>query len=185
LTDQLVVLTGQSDTSACLLRLLLEEFMQVHPRYLRAEIYASTTLAQEPAAVLAIGDEALRLSNAEICPYPIQIDLGERWNQETGLPFVFAVCAVREDFLHKNRTTVRTIQQTLVACRDQGLLRIPEICRRAAPRIPMSHAACCRYFQSVEYDLNAGKQAALERFFTLLSKRGEANAASLPLKIFS
>lgn len=185
LTDHLVVLTGQSDTSACLLRILLEEFIQVRPRYLRAEIHAPATLAQQPAAVLAIGDEALRLSHIEPCPYPIQIDLGECWQQATGLPFVFAVCAVREDFLRNNTATVRAIHQTLLACRDQGLARLPEICRHVAPRIPMTHAACCRYFQSIEYDLNPCKQAALERFFRLLCQRAEADQAALPLKIFS
>jgi chorismate dehydratase len=185
LGDQLVVLTGQSDTSVFLLRLLLEEFMQVHPRYLRADIFAPTTASQQPAAVLAIGDEALRLSTATSCPYPIQMDLGERWHQETGLPFVFAVCAVREDFLRNNREEVRAIQQTLIACRDQGLTRLPKICQRVASRIPMSPAACFRYFQSIEYDLQPNKQAALEQFFTLLNRRGEADQAALPLKIFS
>jgi hypothetical protein len=36
----------------------------------------------------------------------------------------------------------------------------------------------------MEYDLGPTKQAALEKFFTLLIDRGEAERAALPLKIF-
>jgi chorismate dehydratase len=185
LDGQLVLLTGQSDTSVCLLRLILEEFIKVRPRYVRGEIFAPPALTEEPAALLAIGDEALRLNAAPDPRYPVQIDLGEYWHQQTGLPFVFAVCAVREDFLQGNTEVAREIQQTLISCREQGLARLPEICTKAAARIPlMTAAACLRYFQSIEYDLSPIKQEALARFFALLIQRGEASPAALPLKLF-
>jgi chorismate dehydratase len=186
LDGRLVLLTGQSDTSVCLLRLMLEEFIQVRPRYVRGEIFAQDATAEEPAALLAIGDEALRLNAAPDPRYPVQLDLGECWHQQTGLPFVFAVCAVREDFLQAEAGEARAIHQTLLACRAQGLARLPEICAKAAPRIPgMTAAACLRYFQSIEYDLGPSKQEALTAFFSLLIRRGEAATAALPLKIFS
>jgi chorismate dehydratase len=185
LDGTLVLLTGQSDTSVCLLRLILEEFIKVRPRYVRGEIFAPPALAEEPAALLAIGDEALRLNAAPDPRYPVQIDLGEYWHQQTGLPFVFAVCAVREDFLQSNTEVAREIQQTLISCREQGLARLPEICTKAAARIPlMTTAACLHYFQSIEYDLSPIKQEALARFFALLIQRGEASPAALPLKLF-
>lgn len=183
LGGQLVLLTGQSDTSVCLLRIILEEFYQVRPHYERGEVFAPRLPeAAPPAAVLAIGDEALRLSGG---PWPVQIDLGECWHQQTGLPFVFAVFAVREDFLRSHAEEARAVRETLLDCRRQGLARLPEICRRAAPRIPMSEEACRRYFQSLEYDLGPAKQQALEQFISLLARRGEADPAALPLKLFA
>jgi chorismate dehydratase len=186
LGGQLVLLTGQSDTSACLLRIILEEFLHVRPQYVRGEIFAPRQHdAAAPAAVLAIGDEALRLNDDPARPWPLRFDLGECWHQQTGLPFVFAVFAVREDFLRDHAEEARAIRETLLDCRSQGLARLPEICHRAAPRIPMSEAACRRYFQSIEYDLSPAKQQALERFISLLARRGEADQAALPLKIFA
>ncbi|CAK8721248.1 Chorismate dehydratase [Candidatus Electronema halotolerans] len=186
LDSQLVLLTGQSDTSAALLRIILEEFIKVRPKYLRGKIFAQRGLDCAPAAVLAIGDEALRLHADPQCLYPIQIDLGEFWHQQTGMPFVFAVCAVREEFLQTNPAAARAIQQQLRSCRAQGLSRLPEICAKAALRIPgMTAAACHRYLQSIEYDLSPAKQQALSQFFTLLIQRGEADPAALPLKLFS
>jgi chorismate dehydratase len=186
LDSQLVLLTGQSDTSAALLRLILEEFIHVRPTYLRGEIFSRNGLDCAPAAVLAIGDEALRLHADPQRPYPIQIDLGEFWHQQTGMPFVFAVCAAREEFLQAAPAAAFAIQQRLLSCRAQGLSRLPEICVKAAPRIPgMTAAACHRYLQSIEYDLGPAKQEALIQFFTLLVQRGEADPAALPLKLFS
>ncbi len=186
LDSQLVLLTGQSDTSAALLRLILEEFIKVRPKYLRGEIFSGSRLNCAPAAVLAIGDEALRLNADPQQPYPIQIDLGEFWHQQTGMPFVFAVCAVREDFLQTAPAAAHAIHQRLLSCRNQGLSRLPEICAKAAPRIPgMTTTACHRYLQSIEYDLGPAKQQALTQFFNLLIQRGEADPAALPLKFFS
>ncbi len=185
LGGQPVLLTGQSDTSACLLRIILEEFHGIRPLYARGEIFAPRPPGTEPpAAVLAIGDQALRLSGDEARPWPLRFDLGECWHQQTGLPFVFAVFAVREDFLRDHDDEARAVRETLLDCRRQGLARLPDIIRRAAPRIPMSEEACCRYFQSLEYDLGPAKQQALEQFISLLVKRGEADPAALPLKLF-
>jgi len=182
LDDKLVLMTGQSDTSVCLVRIILEEFLGVSPRYITGEIFAPREPDSEPAAILAIGDEALRLKVEN--KYPVQMDLAEFWNRKTGLPFVFAVCAVREDFLSSAPQTAREIRRAFLDCRRQGLEQLPEICDRVARRIPMDCEACSLYLRAMEYDLGPAKQKALEKFFTLLIQRGEAAKAALPLKIF-
>jgi len=183
LAGQPVLMTGQSDTSVSLLKIVLEEFVGVQPAFFRGEVFAERALDTEPAAVLAIGDEALRLRVEQ--RYPVQLDLAEAWHRETGLPFVFAVCAVREKYLKRHAGEVRKIHQTLLTCRARGLARLPEICERVARRIPMDCVACSSYLHAMEYDLQYIKQEALKEFFTLLIRRGEVDARSLPLKIFS
>ena len=183
LDDKLVLMTGQSDTSVCLLRIILEEFLGVKPRYITGEVFGPRQPGSEPTAVLAIGDEALRLKVEN--KYPIQMDLAEFWNRKTGLPFVFAVCAVREDFLQTESATAREIRLTFLECRRQGLEQLPEICDRVARRIPMDCEACSLYLRAMEYDLGPAKQKALEKFFTLLIQRGEAKKTALPLKFFA
>nr|WP_321467963.1 menaquinone biosynthesis protein [uncultured Desulfobulbus sp.] len=183
LDDKLVILTGQSDTSIRLVKIILEEFYRVRPRYEIGEVYASQRSKEQASAVLAIGDDALRLNVEK--RYPVQLDLGETWHASTGLPFVFSVCAVREAFLKKQSQTARQVRQALVDCREEGALRMGEICDRVARRIPMDCEACSSYLMGIQHDLMPIKIQALERFFQYLMDRGEAPAGVLPLKIFS
>ena len=187
LDGQPVLMTGQSDTSVCLLKLVLEEFIGVRPEYFRGDIFSEISSdfgkKPHPVAVLAIGDEALRLRFEN--RYPVRLDLAEAWHDQTGLPFVFAVCAVREKYLRDHGEEVRKIHQTLLTCRARVLARLPEICERVARGIPMDCAACSSYLHAMEYDLQYSKQEALTKFFQLLIERKEADARCLPLKVFS
>ncbi len=183
LDGKLVMLTGQSDTSIRLLQIILEEFYRVQPRYEIGEVYASEDAQKRASAVLAIGDDALRLNVEQ--RYPVQLDLGETWHKATGLPFVFSVCAVREALIAQQPEAARQVRQALVDCRDQGGQRMGEICDRVARRIPMDCETCSRYLMGIQHDLTPIKVQALERFFQYLMDRGEAPAGVLPLKIFS
>ncbi len=183
LDKKLVLLTGQSDTSVCLVKIILEEFYQVQPEYTVGDVFGSGRDDQEIGAVLAIGDEALRLRSAQ--KYPLQLDLAEIWNTETRLPFVFAVCAVREEFLSASAEVAQEIRRVFLDCRLEGAVRLREISKRVAARIPMDADACYRYLKAMEYDLDAAKLKGLEKFFNYLILRGDAAANALPLKIFS
>ena len=182
LTGRLVLLTGQSDTSIRLVRIILEEFFHVRPEYVVGDISGRREPDKKIDAVLAIGDEALRIKLEN--RYPVQIDLAGLWHQTTGLPFVFSICAIREDFVRSEPETALAIRDALLRCRAAGLEQLAGICDRVAKRIPMDPAACCRYLQGIEYDLGPTKQQALEKFFTYLINRNEADEQALPLKIF-
>jgi chorismate dehydratase len=182
LDGRLVLLSGQSDTAVRLIKIILEEFYRVNPRYSVGEVYGPSGWAEGVSGVLAIGDDALRLKAEG--RYPVQLDLGEIWHRVTGLPFVFSVCAAREAFLAEQPDTARAIRQTLVDCREQGILRMAEICGKVARRIPMDCDACSHYLMGIEHDLSPMKILALQRFFQYLIDRGEAPAETLPLKIF-
>ena len=172
-----VRLSSQSQTSVALVKIILEEFYRVTPHYLSG----NEGSRGEAPAVLAIGDEALRLKTSG--EYPFCLDLGETWQQHTGLPFVFAVWAVREDFLARAPGCVSEIRRELLACIREGKEELYEICRQVAPRIPMAVDACYTYLSGIEYDLRPEKKKALALFFDFLIKRGEAPAAALPVKM--
>ncbi|WP_310598865.1 menaquinone biosynthesis protein [Desulfobulbus sp.] len=182
LDGKLIRLTGQSDTSVRLVKIILEEFYRVKPRYEIGEVCGEGVRLDGVSAVLAIGDDALRLRTEG--PYPVQLDLGEVWHERTGLPFVFSVCAVREAFLAEQPENARAIRKMLVECRQQGAVRMAEICDRVARRIPMDCETCSAYLMGIQHDLSPVKCQALERFFQYLIDRGEAPPSALPLKIF-
>lgn len=181
LSERLVLLSSQSQTSVSLVKIILEEFYGVRPHYVSGLASEIGDDLVRPAAVLAIGDEALRLSEAGA--YPYKLDLGEAWSRETGLPFVFAVWAVREEFCRKDPDTVVAIHHELLRCVEEGRARLAEISARVAPRIPMAVDNCRRYLQGIEYDLSDEKLQALTHFFEYLIKRGEVPASALPLNV--
>jgi len=182
LTGRLVLLTGQSATSVALVKVVLEDFYHIKPGYAVGDILTTNGYGQEVSAILAIGDDAIRLNMGN--SYPYKLDLAETWRENTSLPFVFAVFAVREEFVRSAPDTLAAVRQTLITCRKRGRDRLREICRLVAPRIPMEIDACYAYLQKIQHNLGPGHQQALEKFFTYLIERGEADKNALPLKFF-
>jgi chorismate dehydratase len=181
LTDRLVLLSGQSQTSASLVKIVLEEFYHATPRYEVGPVLENRG-NQDVEAVLAIGDEALVLAQSE--EYPHRIDLGMIWYEKTSLPFVFALWAMRRGFCNEHPETVRDIQRELLRCRQEGRRNLREISCRVAPRVSMDTDACYQYLLGIEHDLGPEKKKGLVRFIEYLIKRGEGAAEALPLRIF-
>lgn len=182
LSGKLVLLTGQSATSVALVKIVLENFFRIQPRYAVGDILATNDDGRNVNAILAIGDDAIRLNINNM--YPYKLDLAETWREHTDLPFVFAVFAVREEFVRTAPEILAAVRQTLIDCRIRGRKRLQEICRIVAPRIPMEIDSCYAYLQQIQHNLGPGHQMALERFFTYLIERGEVNKNALPLKFF-
>ena len=87
-----VALDQNSRTSVALLRILFRERWKVDPEYVHERPDPERMLAEADAA-LVIGDPALKLDRER---YLIH-DLAGEWHALTGLPFVFAVWAVRPE----------------------------------------------------------------------------------------
>ncbi len=182
LDGQQVLLTKQSDTSVALVRIILEEYVGVRPVYTSGNVLEASVRDDGPAALLAIGDDALRLAQEK--RYPVQLDLSAAWFAQTKLPFVFALCCVRRAYAQARPQSLDRLHRLLLGCRNQGLARLDEICARVARRIPMDCTACSRYLHAMEYDLGPAKLEGLERFFSILIRRGEAATAALPLQLY-
>lgn len=173
-----VLLSSDSETSINLGKIILEEFHGVQPEYCSGKPMQAEKDCQ---AVLAIGDDALRL--VEESTYLYQYDLGDIWKRRTGLPFVFAVCAVQEDFCQNKKDLLAEIHKNLLRCREEGKAELKSICTIAASRIPMAEDKCFQYLSGIQHDLGHEKRKALEKFFQYLIERGDVPAEALPLKI--
>ncbi len=181
LAGRTLLLSGQSQTSVSLVKIILEEFYHVLPNY---EV-GSVLGAQENKdiwAVLAIGDEALLLLQNKT--YPHMVDLSKLWYEKTSLPFVFAIWAMREEFCSKNPELVMEIHRELLRCKNKGKQDLKNISKRVAPRVSMDAEACYEYLRDIEHDLCPDKKKGLVRFIEYLIERGDGVAEALPLKIF-
>jgi chorismate dehydratase len=156
-----VALDEGSRTSAALAQILLRERYGVHPE-------VSPLLIDAPAddldvdAVLLIGDRAMR---ACLPGFEFAYDLGAEWAEWTGLPFVYAVWAVRDG------VELGPVEAAFTQAKRLGLSRVGQIAAREAPKLGLDAGFCRRYLQTViRYDLGPAELAGMERFRELVTQ---------------
>lgn len=150
-----------SRTSAMLARILLAERHGVVPTVEMLPIGAG--LGDTAAdAVLLIGDRALGPGggqSAEGGSFQLVWDLGDEWVRWTGLPFVFAVWASRED------VDARDLAARLSAARDAGLANLASIACAEAAVHGLTVPQCLSYLcDSLHYELGPLERQGLELF---------------------
>ncbi len=141
----------------------MERGYGVRPVYLRGEI--SEELPQEVAAGLLIGDPALRAGQER--RYPHQLDLGQGWKELTGLPFVFALWAAREEYYRADPERTRQLHRALLASKAYSLGRV-EALAAVHTRIGISEEACLNYFRKqLSFDLSRRHLEGFEHFLKM------------------
>jgi len=159
----LVSVTPETSTSIRLLKLLLGARRGLEGiRYVRG---------LEPAqadALLLIGDRAMATRNRPPEGFVHTLDLGADWLEWTGLPFVYAVWAVRSSLEPALRSELRAFLEASLAA---GLGSLPEIARRES--IAGWDAAQLEgYLRRFHYRLGPEDLEGLDRFAALLSEHG-------------
>jgi len=157
-----------SRSSAALARILLRERYGVQPSTQPLPIDAVPE-GLDTDAVLLIGDRAM---HACLPGYRYAYDLGQEWTEWTGLPFVYAVWAVREG------VELSDTEAAFHAAKDYGVTHAGEIAQREAPLLGLDSGYCRRYLETlIRYDLGPNELAGLERYRTLIN-RGETASGS-------
>jgi chorismate dehydratase len=169
LDGRTIRVSAASASGAALVKVLMAELFGVEPRYQQGAL-ADASLG-EAVAVLAIGDEALRLK--AVGSFPFELDLGEAWQELTGLPFVFGVWAVRRDFAAARADATAALHRLLRRSRDWGLGSLPELSRIAAALFGMTPAQILTYFHQLNFFLSPEHEAGLATFFRYLYNLGE------------
>jgi len=168
LDDCRIALSDESATSVELVKVLARHFWRISPRYTTAPQDLDAMLRRSSAALL-IGDDALvesahrRAIRGRGQPYAF--DLGDEWLKWTGLPFVFALWAVRREAL--DELDELDILPALYASKAEGLDHIPEIARAYAPRLGLDVGVLTKYLFDLRYDLTPADRAGLLTYFTL------------------
>jgi chorismate dehydratase len=163
-----IALTNHSATSVELTRLLAERRAGAHPRYVTMAPDLDAMLAQHDAALL-IGDTALREGylRREIAGRgrPYVFDLAHEWLAWTGLPFVFAVWAIRADRAEAVRAA--GIVELLRDSTARGLADLPRLAREASARLGLPARLCADYLRLLDYELSERDLHGLRHFLEL------------------
>lgn len=150
-----------SRTSVVLCRVLLYDLFGIVPETFKLPIDQDWHEVDSDAVVV-IGDRAMRAAAVD---FTYTWDLGEVWNQATGLPFVFAVWATHRDLLLSNRQAVEQVQRSLNAARDSGLTQVDQLSRRYAATYGLQLDECKTYLgQYLHFKFGNREREALHRF---------------------
>lgn len=170
LDGQTVLVSSQTHTSAALLKILLFEHLQINANFTSGNAAGLLDQGEQPAALLAIGDEALNLRNHP--HYPHALDLGECWRQWTGLPFIFGLWLVQRKTWGNEPERMNKACTALLAAKQWGVENLGDMCSLAAESSRLNTKEMCSYFDGLVYDLGQEEIAGLSRFFTLLAEAG-------------
>lgn len=154
----------ESETSVALLQLLLRNYWGIDVGL----VEKGGPL--EPAAVLRIGDRALR--EAASGRWAHIWDLGEAWHRWTGLPFVFALWLVREEAAQRRAIQLSKLHGALLRAKDTGLSKLDACAEKARRVLGDLKLDLLEYFQGLNFGLEEAHIRGLNRFFEELAKAG-------------
>jgi chorismate dehydratase len=164
---QRVALDVGSRTSAALTRILLQQRHGVMPEVVPLPLDQNAEDV-DADAVLLIGDRAMR---ACLPGFAHAFDLGQAWYEWTGLPFVYAVWAVREG------ADLGRVAWALAEAKRRGLARAGMIAHREAPGLGLDAGFCRRYLSTIlHFDLGEREQEGLLHFYARACELGLAPA---------
>ncbi|HKC24309.1 MAG TPA: menaquinone biosynthesis protein, partial [Thermoanaerobaculia bacterium] len=161
-----VALDQASRSSAVMAQILYEDLFRTRPEFHPGASDLPEMLRHHDAALL-IGDPALKadLSGLHV------LDLAEGWRRLTGLPFVFAVWAVRPDIA----------PEPFLWSRDYGKTRRSEVLELAQKRTGLGTDVLSEYLQGdLHHDLEEEDEKGLREFFRRAAAHGFISSAELP-----
>ncbi len=162
-----LALDASSRTSQALVKILFQRRHGFLPEFTErapdAAINCENMLEGADAA-LVIGDPAMRLEAAAPQLGLRIYDLAEEWRAMTGLPFVFAVWAVRADM----GADAPSLTRDFLAAKLEGLDHVEQIATQYAADLALPRSELLAYLRdNVNYDLDEENIAGLRLYFDL------------------
>lgn len=159
-----VALGSTSRTTVQLAQLVLRERYGVRPEYYTCPPDLALMM-QEAAAGVLIGDAALRASLHEAPRLGLRVlDLGEAWKDWTGLPMVFAVWAVRKEFLARQPMLTREVHEAFLHSRDLAMAEVDKVAAQAARWESFDSATLERYFTTLDFSFGPRQLDGVREF---------------------
>src|SRR6218665_991881 len=144
-----VLLDYQSRTSVTLVKVLAQNFWNIHPEWIKAEANYENSISGTTAAVI-IGDRTFGLEGK----YKYVYDLAEEWQKFTQLPFVFA-CWVA------NKKLPDTFLSSFNEALQAGLDSRPQLIAEITAGKKYNTDIDTYLNKSISYDLSDAKKQAL------------------------
>jgi chorismate dehydratase len=159
---QSVALDESSRTSATLVKIIFQEFLETEPSWETASPDLRQMLAENDAALI-IGDPGMTFSRDGYHVW----DLARLWHEFTGLGFVFAMWMIRANAPEAARCL------DFAKARDEGVAKISEIVDHYQQRLSLSRSEIMEYLtKNISFAPDETMQQGLRLYFELACKHG-------------
>ncbi len=164
-----IAVTSDSETSVALLKIILKEFLSLKCRFKTISLRSVRNILSSYPAVLHIGDtamiEAKKLSTADGPKQaPFIYDLGELWDRQTGLPFVYALWVVRRDALRSKGRLIRQLSSDLIDAKKYASENLRLIAGEAPQKKWIGERDLISYWNILSYDFTERHMQGLKLF---------------------
>ena len=167
-----IILTAKSETSHCLLKIILHRGYSVKPSYEIRPIGLDDYLPEEADAALLIGDDALHLYHNRQ-PGLYYYDLGREWHTLTGHSMVYAVWAVQKDFAADCPHQLELAHQRIVDGLNAGLQHKDAAINSVFAAKDFAYEVLDHYLGGIiHWDLTAEHLKSLQLFYRLAFAEG-------------
>jgi len=157
-----VALDTSSRTSAALIQIILSRFHSIAPSY-RSWAPDLTAMLESNDAALMIGDPAMLIDRSALHVY----DLAEEWRNHTGLPFVFAFWAIRND------SKVWPGAVDFIKGKDEGVAHVDDIADEYSSTLGLPREDLVSYLtENISYELDEESLRGLSLYFDLAKECG-------------
>lgn len=164
-----VALGSTSRTTVQLARLLLRERFHVAPEYFTCPPDLSLMMQEAPGAVL-IGDPALRAALYDVPRHGLHmLDLGQAWKDWTGLPMVFAVWAVRREYLAAHPELVREVHHAFLRSVELAVNEVDKVAAQVARWEVFDAEALEKYYTTLDFSFGPRQLAGVREFARQIS----------------
>ncbi|MEI7816126.1 MAG: MqnA/MqnD/SBP family protein [Desulfuromonadales bacterium] len=154
-------LSSESATSVNLLKILVSQRFGCSCTY-EVEQLSTTTINDDSAALLLIGDSALRTSFEKSSLFVY--DLGDIWSLWTGLPFVFALWLCRKEVAET--LEIRALALKLIEAKELVPQYLDQIVSQAMEIGWMGRDRLMAYWRdNISYNLDERAQAGLILYY--------------------
>jgi chorismate dehydratase len=156
-----IAVSYESETSTVLLKIILKEFFSIKSEFVPVNRRSVNGLLSSFSAVLHIGDTAMTEAQKLSLPSSSMrynrglyvYDLGELWDNHTGLPFVFALWVVRKKILSLKKDLIEQLSGDLMNANRFAAKNYSLIAKDAPHNKWLGEKELVDYWKTISYDL--------------------------------
>lgn len=163
--DDKVILTSKSATAQNLLKIILHESYDAAPNYETRAVKVENPVDEDATAALLIGDDALYIYLHCLKNFYVY-DLGEEWKKLTGRQMVYALWAVRKNFVAENPEVFKSTYKKILRAFEFGIEHKADAIKSVLDKKPFTFDELDKYLGgAIKWNLTAEGLEALKIYY--------------------
>jgi chorismate dehydratase len=166
LSSDKIILTAKSETSHCLLKIVLNKAYGARPNYYIRIVDMNRIIPDDATATLLIGDDALyTYHHKEDGLY--YYDIGLEWKKLTGLRMVYAVWVINKSFAAEKPELLQMAYDKITRGFRNGYRKKMKAIQWVAGDKPFTLEEMAEYMEIIKWDFKQEEYDALMTFYEL------------------